>query len=122
MIWGYHKTMPIAKIEGGKLSEYTVLSHRCDCNASNADADALPATEAAKENDLIAALNTFRNDASMKSFIITAYTYDPLVGMTTMISPGGMTEKYRYDSFNRLQKVINANGVTVKEYKYNYKN
>jgi len=122
MIWGYHKTMPIAKIEGAKLSDIPSYLIDAIVNASNADADALPATEAAKENDLIAALNTFRNDASMKSFIITAYTYDPLVGMTTMISPGGMTEKYRYDSFNRLQKVINANGVTVKEYKYNYKN
>lgn len=122
MIWGYHKTMPIAKIEGAKLSDIPANLITAIVNASNADADALPATEAAKENDLIAALNTFRNDTALKSFIITAYTYDPMVGMTTTISPGGMTEKYRYDSFNRLQKVINANGVTVKEYKYNYKN
>ncbi|AYN00135.1 hypothetical protein [Chryseobacterium sp. 3008163] len=122
MIWGYHKTMPIAKIEGAKLSDIPSYLIDAIVNASNADADALPATEAAKENDLIAALNTFRNDTALKSFIITGYTYDPLVGMTTMISPGGLTEKYRYDSFNRLQKVINTNGVTVKEYKYNYKN
>lgn len=122
MIWGYHKTMPIAKIEGAKLSDIPANLITAIVNASNADADALPATEAAKENDLIAALNTFRNDTALKSFIITAYTYDPMVGMTTMIAPGGLTEKYRYDSFNRLQKVINANGITVKEYKYNYKN
>ena len=122
MIWGYHKTMPIAKIEGAKLSDIPAYLIDAIVNASNADADALPATEAAKENDLIIALNTFRNDPVLKSFIITAYTHDPLVGTTTMISPGGMTEKYKYDSFNRLAKVIDTNGVTVKEYKYNYKN
>lgn len=122
MIWGYHKTMPIAKIEGAKLSDIPSYLIDAIVNASNADADALPATEAAKENDLIIALNTFRNDPALKSFIITAYTHDPLVGTTTMISPGGMTEKYKYDSFNRLEKVIDTNGVTVKEYKYNYKN
>lgn len=122
MIWGYRKTMPIAKIEGAKLSDIPSYLIDAVVNASNADADALPAMEAAKENDLIAALNTFRNDTALKNFSITAYTYDPMVGMTTIISPGGLTEKYRYDSFNRLQKVINTNGVTVKEYKYNYKN
>jgi len=122
MIWGYYKTMPIAKIEGAKLSDIPAYLIDAIVNASNADADALPATEAAKENDLINALNTFRNDAALKNFIITAYTHDPLVGTTTMISQGGMTEKYRYDSFNRLEKVIDTNGVTVKEYKYNYKN
>ncbi|SMP36474.1 hypothetical protein SAMN06264346_1301, partial [Chryseobacterium profundimaris] len=122
MIWGYHKTMPIAKIEGAKLSDIPSYLINAIVNASNADADAVPATEASKENDLIIALDTFRNDAALKNFIITTYTYDPLVGMTTMIAPGGITEKYRYDSFNRLQKVINANGATIKEYKYNYKN
>jgi hypothetical protein len=122
MIWGYHKTIPIAKIEGAKLSDLPSYLINAIVNASNADADAVPATEAAKENDLIIALDTFRNDAALKSFIITTYTYDPMVGMTTMIAPGGITEKYRYDSFNRLQKVINANGAIIKEYKYNYKN
>jgi hypothetical protein len=122
MIWGYHKTMPIAKIEGAKLSDIPAYLIDAIVNASNADADALPAAEAAKESDLISALNTFRNDTALKNFIITAYTYDPLVGMTTMIPQGGITEKYRYDSFNRLEKIINVNGVTVKEYKYNYKN
>ncbi|KAA0129223.1 hypothetical protein FY557_06570 [Chryseobacterium sp. SN22] len=122
MIWGYHKTMPIARIEGAKLSDLPASLVASIVSASDADADALPANEAARENDLIAALDIFRNDPALKGFITTTYTYDPMVGMTSMTSPGGITEKYRYDSFNRLQKVINASGITLKEYKYHYKN
>ncbi|WP_426479366.1 hypothetical protein ACP3T3_07925 [Chryseobacterium sp. CBSDS_008] len=122
VIWGYNKTMPIAKIEGAKLSDIPAALITAIVNASNEDADAVPANEAVKETALINALNTFRKDAALKNFVITAYTYDPLVGMTTTISPTGMTAKYQYDSFGRLQKVINNEGITVKEYQYNNKN
>ncbi|SMO47357.1 hypothetical protein SAMN06265171_1011070 [Chryseobacterium rhizoplanae] len=122
IIWGYNKTMPIAKIEGAKLSDIPAALITTIINASNEDADATPANEAAKETALMNALNTFRKDTALKNFVITAYTYDPMIGMTTTISPNGMMAKYQYDSFNRLQKVINNEGITVKEYQYNNKN
>ncbi|UTX50273.1 hypothetical protein [Chryseobacterium sp. MA9] len=122
IIWGYNKTMPIAKIEGAKLSDIPAALITSIVNASNEDADAVPANETTKETALINALNTFRKDAALKNFVITAYTYDPMIGMTTTISPNGMMAKYKYDSFNRLQKVINNEGITVKEYQYNNKN
>ena len=122
VIWGYNKTMPIAKIEGAKLSDIPAALITAIVNASNEDADALPTNEAAKETALINALKTFRKDAALKNFVITAYTYDPMIGMTTTISPNGIMAKYKYDSFNRLQKVINNEGITVKEYQYNNKN
>ncbi|MBE4947336.1 hypothetical protein [Chryseobacterium culicis] len=122
VIWGYYKTMPIAKIEGAKLSDIPSALITAIINASNEDADATPANEATKETALINALNTFRKDSALKNFVITCYTYDPMIGMTTTISPNGMMAKYQYDSFNRLQKVINNEGITVKEYQYNNKN
>ncbi|WP_312287639.1 hypothetical protein [Chryseobacterium gleum] len=122
VIWGYYKTMPIARIEGAKLSDIPAALITAIVNASNEDADATPANEAIKETALINALNTFRKDAALKNFVTTAYTYDPLVGMTTTISPNGMTAKYQYDSFGRLQKVFNNEGIMVKEYQYNNKN
>ncbi|WP_431611086.1 hypothetical protein [Chryseobacterium sp. 'Rf worker isolate 10'] len=122
VIWGYNKTMPIAKIEGAKLSDIPAALITSIVNASNEDADATPANEAAKETALINALNTFRKDAALKNFVITAYTYDPMIGMTTTISPNGMAAKYQYDSFGRLQKVFNNEGIMVKEYQYNNKN
>lgn len=122
IIYGYYKTLPIAKIEGAKLSDIPASLITAIVNASNEDADALPATEETKENALISALNIFRNDTALKNFVITAYTHDPMIGMTTMIPANGIAEKYKYDAQNRLAKVINTNGVTVKEYQHNYKN
>ncbi len=121
IIYGYNKTMPIAKIEGAKLSDIPSSLITAIVNASNEDANAPAAQEEAKEQALIAALNTFKNDPALENFMVTCYTYNPLVGITTTIPPNGMMELYKYDSFNRLLKVVDVNGNTVKEHQYNYK-
>lgn len=121
VIWGYHKTMPIAKIEGVKLSNIPAGLITSIVNASNEDADATTATENAKEKLLIDALNTFRNDPAMKNFMVSSFTYNPLIGVTNTISANGMMESYVYDSYNRLHSVKDVDGNTVKSYQYNYK-
>lgn len=122
IIYGYNKTLPIAKIEGAKLSDIPSNLITAIVNASNEDANATSAQEESKEQALIAALNTFKNDPALRNFMVTCYTYNPLVGITTTIPPNGLMEFYKYDSFNRLLKVLDVNGNTVKEHLYNYKN
>ncbi|PJJ67130.1 hypothetical protein [Chryseobacterium geocarposphaerae] len=121
IIYGYNKTLPIAKIEGAKLSDIPASLITAIVNASNEDANATAAQEDAKELALIDALNTFKNDASLQNFMVTCYTYNPLIGITTTIPPNGIMELYKYDSFNRLLKTVDVNGNTIKEYQYNYK-
>ncbi|UFH33502.1 hypothetical protein LNP04_07275 [Chryseobacterium sp. C-71] len=121
IIYGYDKTLPIAKIEGAKLSDIPASFITAIVNASNEDGMATVAQEEAKEQALINALNTFKNDVSLQNFMITCYTYNPLIGITTTIPPNGMMELYKYDSFNRLLKTVDVNGNTIKEHKYNYK-
>lgn len=121
IIYGYDKTLPIAKIEGAKLSDIPASLITAIVNASNEDGMATVAQEEAKEQTLIAALNTFKNDAALQNFMITCYTYNPLIGVTTTIPPNGMMELYKYDSFNRLLKTVDVNGNTIKEHQYNYK-
>ncbi|MGD1318727.1 hypothetical protein [Chryseobacterium sp. 2R14A] len=122
IIYGYNKTLPIAKIEGAKLSDIPSNLITAIVNASNEDANATSTQEESKEQALIAALNTFKNDPTLRNFMITCYTYNPLIGITTTIPPNGLMEFYKYDAFNRLQKVVDVNGNTVKEHLYNYKN
>lgn len=124
-IYGYNKTQLIAKVVGAKYDDIkTNALVLAAVNASDSDN-----TNPSTENALIAALESLRADSSMAGYQITAYTYDPLVGLTTTTSPNGQREIYEYDSAGRLKKVKaaernNAGGVvekTLKEYQYNYK-
>ncbi|AKK71857.1 hypothetical protein OK18_03675 [Chryseobacterium gallinarum] len=116
IIWGYNGTQPIAKIEGATYGQVQSLASAI-ITASDTDASAAPNND---ETALLSALNTFRN--SLSGYPVTTYTYDPLIGVRSITPPSGIRESYIYDSANRLEKVIDANGKVLKEMRYNYKN
>lgn len=121
IIWGYNQTQPIAKIEGATLSQVMTALNISDIALadivvkSNADIDQ------ASEDLLITSLDAFRNNTNLKNFQITTYTYDPLIGVTSITPPSGVREIYKYDTANRLEKVVDINGNILKEYKYHFK-
>ncbi|WP_131329607.1 hypothetical protein [Chryseobacterium piperi] len=119
IIWGYNGTQPIAKIEGAKLSDITQSLITTIVNASNDDA-----ADPAQEPSLIIALDNFRKNSGLSNYQITTYTYDPLVGVTSITPPSGIREVYIYDTANRLKEIRqdSKTGNLVKEFKYNYKN
>lgn len=116
IIYGYDKTQPIAKIQGATYAQAAPYIQAI-VDASDADA-ANPANEQA----LLMALDNFRKNTALKDFSISTTTYDPLIGMTTNTPPNGIREIYVYNAENKLEKVTDANGIVLKEYKYNYKN
>ncbi len=118
IIWGYNQTQPIAKIVGATYAQVSSLATAI-VSASNLDASN-PSNEAA----LITALDNFRKDGTMAGYQISTYTYDPLIGVTTITPPSGIREVYIYDTANRLKEIRenSAAGKLLKEFKYNYKN
>ncbi|MFY1046781.1 SpvB/TcaC N-terminal domain-containing protein [Chryseobacterium sp. GP-SGM7] len=117
IIWGYNRTQPVAKIEGAvynNIQNNSLIT--AIINASNSDA-ANPATE----SSLITALDNLRNDVNFKDFQMATYTYDPLIGVTSITPPSGIREIYKYDPANRLEKIVDEEGRILKEFKYNYK-
>lgn len=52
--------------------------------------------------------------------LMKTYTYQPLVGMTSVTEVNGQTTYYEYDSFNRLQYVKDDEGKILKQACYNY--
>ena len=54
--------------------------------------------------------------------MVTTYTYNPLVGITTIIDAKGDFIKYNYDSVGRLINVMDKDGKVLKENIYQYKN
>ncbi|RXM40292.1 hypothetical protein BOQ62_07125 [Chryseobacterium sp. CH21] len=62
----------------------------------------------------------FRKNSSLVNYEITTYTHDPLIGITSLTSPSGIKETYKYNSFHRLNKTLDSEGKIKKEYNYNY--
>ena len=117
-IWGYQQQYPIAKVENAVYTE--VSGYIADLQAkSNTDTDNCRTTDC-KEQQLRDALQTLRD--GLPNAMVTTYTYDPLIGVTSITDPKGYTVYYEYDDFNRLKSVKDTDGNLVSENKYNYKN
>lgn len=121
VIWGYNKTQPIAKIEDATYAQ--VSSYITDIvNYSIADANPPPDTTPEQaELDLIDRLDAFRKTAQLSGFQFTTYTYDPLIGVTSVTPPSGIRKIYISDTANRLKEIKDINENILKEFKYKYK-
>lgn len=53
---------------------------------------------------------------------ITTYTYNPLIGITQIVTPGGVTMNYNYDNAGRLIHIKDDSEKCLEEYKYHFKN
>lgn len=119
-VWGYNKRYPVAKMENFETSQITpAIQTAIDAvvNASNADHDRTMGT-AGQEGMLRAALATLRD--LLPNSMVAAFTYDPLVGVTSTTDPKGNTNYYDYDSYYKLKGVKDSGGNYLVDYKYNY--
>ena len=106
IIYGYHQTLPIAKIE----------------NATYADvAGYVAALQSASDAGTLTQASFAQLRNGLPNAMITTYTHKPLVGVSSIMDPKREVITYVYDGFNRLEKVIDAQGNTVSENKYNYR-
>lgn len=128
-IWGYKGTLPIAIIKGATYSQVMqAFGLNGDDNNSYLQLEVVKKSDLdiddATEDTLISELNSFRTKPEFKNFEITTYTYNPLVGVTSICASSGIREHYMYDSANKLKEIREQNrtGRILTEYKYNYKN
>jgi len=115
-IWGYQQKYIIAKIENATYSQVSSQVSNLQ-SKSNADTDRTLGSSGS-EGALRTALNSLRN--SLTNGMVTTYTYDPLIGVTSITDPSGQTIYYHYDTNNRLQYIKNIDGKVLEEYAYNY--
>ena len=77
--------------------------------------------DTATENDLRNAFNTLRNQPDLQGAMIKTYTYDPLIGITSMTDERNRTVFYEYDDYNRLKHIKDHEGNLIETNKYNIK-
>ncbi|GAA4277912.1 hypothetical protein [Aquimarina mytili] len=103
-IWGHNKMYPLAKIENATFTEA---------------AAALGISQGELMNfDLSYSLDTLRDN--LPQAMVTTYTYEPLIGMTSMTNPKGYTTYYEYDNFNRLMHQKDAEENITNKFYYGY--
>ncbi len=120
-VWGYNEQYPIAKIENatftaGKPNSITTSLQMLINNAITASVN--EATESA-ENNLRDKLQLLRE--GFPNAMITTYTYDPLIGVTSITDPRGNVIYYEYDEFNRLKHIKDKDGNILSQNEYHYK-
>lgn len=125
LIWGYKQTKPIAIIEGATYAQ-VMQAFDLDPNDNSSylqleivkksDLDIDESTE----SNLIAELNNFKNKQELSNFQINTYAFDPLIGIKSSTPIAGVKVNYHYDTSNKLDKLIDNDGNTLKEYNYNY--
>lgn len=126
-IWGYDKTVPVAKIENATYSQVAsyvsniqTKSNQDDDRTQDTVSTSDSITYVGEEGELRQALQSLRS--ALPYAMVTSFTYDPLIGVTSITDPRGQTLYYEYDEFYRLKSVKDAYGKIVSENKYNYKN
>lgn len=75
-------------------------------------------------------LKSLRKNTNLKDAFISTFTYQPLVGVTSMTDPSGMTTYYNYDGLGRLIETYCYEGNvvssdkkrTLQQYEYHYRN
>ncbi|WP_330744925.1 DUF5977 domain-containing protein [Chryseobacterium sp. CP-77] len=124
-IWGYGQNSLIAKIEGATYAE-VMQAFSLDPNNSNSylDLDIVKKSDLhindGTEGELISNLEIFRKKAEFKNFKISTYTYNTLIGIKTEYNETGVKTVYKYDAYNKLQKILDQEGNILKEYNYNF--
>jgi YD repeat-containing protein len=107
-LWGYNSQYPIAEIKNTTYDQVKAVL--------GVDPEVL----AASSSPDISKVDALRT--KFPSALITSYNYKPMVGMTSVTDPRGITTRYVYDPNNRLTLVRDNNINIVNQYRYAYQN
>lgn len=112
-IFGYNDMYPVAKLTGVKYSQ--ISSQRLANIKSKSDVVISPSNDLVLRNEL----NLLRSD--FPNAQITTYTYDPVIGVTSITDPKGDVQYFSYDELSRLKEVKDKNGNKLSENQYHYR-
>ena len=107
-LYGYDNAYPVAKLAGITYSQVSGIVNQALLNN-------ISVTDQALRNEINRVKSLLPANA-----LVTTYTYAPLIGITSQTDPNGRTTYYEYDAFNRLKRIKDHDGNTVKVMDYQY--
>lgn len=118
-VWAYNGQYPVIKAENASSSILnSVVGMIMGTILYMTDIDDLLQNNG--EAEWVTFNYELRKHADLAGALITTYTYDPLVGMTSETDPNGKTTYYEYDDFGRLEFIKDHKGNVLKKYDYHY--
>lgn len=112
LIYGYDGKYLVAKIEGPVQHNITTINNWATQLTSLTES-------VSTEEELINKLDELRD--SFPNDMVTTYTHKRNVGVSSITDPRSRVEYYEYDINERLIRIVDAEGKTVKEFEYNFK-
>ena len=100
MTWGYHGAYPVLVGQGGG---HVVNPYILESGAENG-------------------IDSIRSAIIHSNDPVTGYIYNPLYGVTEVVSPNGHVTHYRYDSMGRLSDIYDNDMRRTNHYEYGYGN
>lgn len=121
-IWGYDKKYLIAKIENATFlsGQANSISPDQQTLINNAVSASFAETNATTESNLIDKLRLLR--AGFPNAMVTTYTYDFFIGITSMTDPKEFTTYYEYDTSGRLKQIKDNDKKILSANKYQFTN
>lgn len=117
-VWGYRHEYLISKIENYTS---TLLEANSTLKNNLNSLEGFTKITNSNRGNLKSLNDNIRNTSELPDdALITTFTYDPLVGMTSQTDPNGRTTYYEYDSFGRLKFVRDQDFNIIKKHEYKY--
>lgn len=116
-LWGYNQTLPIAKLRNLTYSQ--VASNTTLMQYFNQLQNYTVLNTTLLQNNL-KILNANIRSSLPTNAMVTTYTYNPLIGMTSETDPNGMTTFYEYDNAGRLIQIKDNSSKRNEYFDYHY--
>jgi len=110
-VWGYKSMLPVAVVKGATSSQVQ-SAFGSAANWNNFETATTPTMTPSVLHSTLSGIS---------GALVTVYEHLPYVGVVKMIAPNGETTTYDYDSFARLIKITDHNGVISNQFQYHYR-
>ncbi|MBL4664227.1 MAG: hypothetical protein JKY22_11915, partial [Flavobacteriaceae bacterium] len=117
-IWGYNGKHLLAEIKNKPSSSIppTIQSY-IDALIIASNTENTPGEEVILRTQL----DILRNFSDFNKSLVTTYTYDPGIGVTSVTDPRGYVMFYEYDQYNRLEFVRDVDNNLIGKNEYSYR-